>query len=131
MVLTLQRRHDVLVAIEGQTSNDRKANIGVHGVDEVPVRVGVDVVHDDQICGRSRCERADLVLPVGGLSCSRCDHFDQFVIGEDVAQHLVVPQVGDLQFVERRLGAGRGPVRCKCEVDTGRFGRSDVGGLPV
>ena len=68
MVVTFQGRHQVFIAVESQAADDGEADIGVHGVDEVAVRVGVKVVDDHQIRCRSRRDGADILLPVGS-SC--------------------------------------------------------------
>ncbi len=93
--------HQVRVTVEGHAADDGQADVRVNGVDEVAVGVKVVRIDDRQIGGHAWCNSADVILPVGRVRCVRGDHADHLFVGEDVAKDFVVPQVGDLQFMER------------------------------
>ena len=60
----------------------------------------MNVVNDHQVGDLAGFNGPHLNVPVRCLSGAAGDHLDQFVIGEDVAEHFVVPQVGHLQLVK-------------------------------
>ena len=61
----------------------------------------MDVVNHDEVGHHARCDGAYFVVPVRGQGCPRRDHLDHFVIGENIAEHLIVPKVCNLQFMQR------------------------------
>ena len=63
----------------------------------------MNVVDHDQVSDHAGSDGADFVVPVCRLSGTGGDHVNQFVIGEDVSKHLIVPKVGDLEFMKWRF----------------------------
>ena len=61
----------------------------------------MNVVDHDKVGDHAWSNGADFVVPVCCLGGTGGDHVHQFVIGEDVSKHLIVPKVGDLEFMKR------------------------------
>ena len=131
MVVAPHGLHQVCIAVEGHATDDGQAHVRVDGVDEVAVRVDLVRIDDRQVGRHAGRNTADVLLPVGGVSRVGRDHAHHLFVGEDVTKDFVVPQVGDLEFMQGRLAARGRPVRRQRDVDARSLGRSHVRGVAV